>query len=315
MKDNIFSSLVSITKGLHRDKRLDREFQLLLADTKLNPLAANAIFKIDFKRPLNSKKEYYYNLIFNETEKTIVSFIADFPENAPTVENVYTYTILHNKFDKYLKDIASYIDKREITADLSNDDNYIIYYLKVSAIRLYAELQEQYGQFSDKSLFSIPDIAEKYFNDPKYNSDLIKRIEISKKEVPKKTSKLKSKSKTTFGYVKDDTDWLYKILKRLQLSIDLLDTKTDVKDLQNLLLANDFTDYQKKIYLDCKTTEFKYVLKQLQPHFKNLTPTLIEKTGLFYTKLGKPLTAQNIFSKSKAPLKKEIIDNIFKQIQ
>jgi len=315
MKDNIFSSLVSITKGLHRDKRLDREFQLLLADTKLNPLAANAIFKIDFKRPLNSKKEYYYNLIFNETEKTIVSFIADFPENAPTVENVYTYTILHNKFDKYLKDIASYIDKREITADLSNDDNYIIYYLKVSAIRLYAELQEQYGQFSDKSLFSIPDIAEKYFNDPKYNSDLIKRIEISKKEVPKKTSKLKSKSKTTFGYVKDDTDWLYKILKRLQLSIDLLDTKTDVKDLQNLLLAKDFKDYQKKIYLDCKTTEFKYVLKQLQPHFKNLTPTLIEKTGLFYTKLGKPLTAQNIFSKSKAPLKKEIIDNIFKQIQ
>lgn len=315
MKDNIFSSLVSITKGLHRDKRSDREFQLLLSDFNLNPIAANAVFKIDFKRPLNSKKEYYQKIIFNETEKTIVSFIADFPENAPTAENVYTYTILHNKFDKYLKDIASYINKRELTSDLSNDDNYIIYYLKVSAIRLYAEFQEQYGQFSDRSLFSIPDIAEKYFNDTKFNADLIKKIEISKKEVPKKTSKLKSKSKTTFGYLKDDTDWLYRILKRLQLSIDLLDTKTDVKDLQNLLLAKDFKDYQKKIYLDCKTTEFKYVVKQLQPHFKNLTPTLIEKTGLFYTKLGKPLTAQNIFSKSKATLKKEIIDNIFKQIQ
>lgn len=315
MKDNIFSSLVSITKGLHRNKRSEREFQLLLSDIKLYPLAANSVFKVNFKNPLNSKKEYYYKLIFNETEKTIVSFIADFPENTQTAENIYTYTILHNKFDKYLKDIASYIDKREITADLSNDNDYIINYLKVSAIQLYAELQEQYGQFSNKSLLIIPEIAEKYFNDTKFNADLIKKIEISKKEVLKKPSKSKIKSKTTFGYLKDDTDWLYRILKRLQLSIDLLDTKNDVNDLYNLLLAKDFRDSKNEIYLDCKTTEFKYVVKQLQPHFKNLTPTLIEKTGLFYTKLGKPLTAQNIFSKSKAPLKKEIIDNIFKQIQ
>ena len=112
-----------------------------------------------------------------------------------------------------------------------------------------------------------------------------------------------------------DFDWLFRILNRLQLSIDLLDTKTEVKDLQDLLITKDFKDFETKIYLDCKTTEFKYVVKQLQPHFKNLTPTLIESTGLFYTKSGKPLTAHNLYTKGKAPLKKEIIDNIFKQIQ
>ena len=49
MKNNIFSSLVSITKGLHRDNRSEREFQLLLSEIKLYPLATNAVFKIHFK--------------------------------------------------------------------------------------------------------------------------------------------------------------------------------------------------------------------------------------------------------------------------
>ena len=200
-------------------------------------------------------------------------------------------------------------------ADLGNDADYIINYLKASAIRLYIELQEQYGQFSDTGLFSIQEIAEKYFNDTDFDTSVFVKLEADKKEVVKKPSKPKNKPKTSFGYLKDDSEWLSKILSRLQLSIDLLDAKTDVKDLHNLLVAKDFKGFQKKIYIDCKTTEFKYVIKRLQPHFKNMTPTLIESTGLFYTKLGKPLTAQNLYTKSKAPLKKEIIDNIFKQIQ
>ena len=311
----MFSSLVSITKGLHREKRPEKEFQLLLSNLKGATKADNAVFKVNFKRPLNSKKEYYQKCIFNETENNIASFIADFPENATIAENQYSYTILINKFDKYLNDISTYINTRSISTDLSNDDDYIINYLKTSAMRLYAELQEQYGQFSETSLFTIPEIAEKYFNDTKFNIDLIKKIETSKKAVIKKPSKTISKPKTSFGYIKQDPDWLFKLLSRLQLSIDLLDVKTDVKDLQSLLLSKDFSDLKKEIYLDCKTTEFKYVVKQLQPHFKNLTPTLIESTGLFYTKSGKPLTAHNLYTKGKAPLKKEIIDNIFKQIQ
>ncbi len=180
---------------------------------------------------------------------------------------------------------------------------------------MYAELQEQYGQYSESNLYTIPEIAEKYFNDSNFDTTMFEKVDIPKNVVVKKNSKPKSKPKTSFGYLKQETEWLFKILNRLQLSIDLLDSKTDVKDLQNLFLAKDFNDYQKKIYLDCKTTEFKYVVKRLQPNFKNLTPTLIENTGLFYTKLGKPLTAQNLYTKSKSPLKKEIIDNIFKQIQ
>lgn len=315
MKGSIFSNLVSITNGLHRDNRSEKDFQYQLSILKSNPKTTNAVFKVNFKRPLNSKKEYYFKLISNDTEKELAALKSQFPTDAGEPENKYIYTTQFNKFNKYLKDIDKYIIKQSISNDLGNDTDYIINYLKVSAIRLYIELQEQYGQFSDTGLFSIQEIAEKYFNDTDFDTSVFVKLETDKKEVVKKSSKLKSKPKTSFGYLKDDSEWLSKILSRLQLSIDLLDAKTDVKDLHNLLVAKDFKGFQKKIYLDCKTTEFKYVVKRLQPHFKNMTPTLIESTGLFYTKLGKPLTAQNLYTKSKAPLKKEIIDNIFKQIQ
>lgn len=315
MKGNVFSNMVSITNGLHRDNRSDREFDFLNSELNELPKANNAVFKVNFKRPLNSKKEYYFKLISNDTETELTGLKSEFPTDAGEPESKYNYTVQFNKFNKYLKDIASYIKKHSISNDLGNDTGYIINYLKASAIRLYAELQEQYGQFSNSSLFSIQEIAEKYFNDTDFDTSVFVKLEVDKKEVVNKPSKQKSKPKTSFGYLKEDSDWLYRILNKLQFSIDLLDTKTKVKEFQSLLLAKDFKDFQHKIYLDCKTTEFKYVIKRLQPYFKNLSPALIESTGLFYTKLGKPLTAQNLYSKSKSPLKKETIDNIFKQIQ
>lgn len=316
MKNNIFSSLVSITKGLHRDNRSEREFQLLLSEIKLYPLAANAVFKIHFKRPLNSKKEYYQKSIFNETEKTIVSFIADFPENATTAENNYSYTILHNKFDKYLNDIASYITKRDITADLSDDVDYIINYLKVSVIRLYAELQEQYGQFSETPLFTIPDIAEKYFNDTKFDTDLIKKIETSKKEVIKKPLKHKSKPKTSFVFKGKDKSNLLKVLEQLQIKIDLLENRTTTKQLLEILTTDDFTSLNFNIYFEANTTAIRHIFDKLKPQFKNLKLSEIERSNKFYTKNDFELTAQNLSSSKQYTFKeKETIDNIFKQMQ
>lgn len=316
MKNNIFSSLVSITKGLHRDNRSEREFQLLLSEIKLYPLATNAVFKIHFKRPLNSKKEYYQKSIFNETEKTIVSFISDFPENATTSENNYSYTILHNKFDKYLNDIASYISKREITVNLSEDIDYIINYLKVSVIRLYAELQEQYGQYSEHDLFTIPEIAEKYFNDSEFDAAMIEKINAPKKEVVQKPLKPARKPNTSFGFKNRDTSGLFKVIQDLQLKIDLLQNNTKVEDLHKLLISKDFTEHNFEIHLQCETTQFIYILYELKRYFVNLNPTSIHNFGRFKTKTGETLRRGNIYkNKIEYPKQKEEIDKIIQQLQ
>ncbi|AIM61990.1 hypothetical protein IX49_16220 [Cellulophaga lytica] len=315
MKGSIFSSLVSITNGLHRDNRQEKDFKYLLSDFKLNQKANNAVFKVNFKKHLNAKKEYYQKLIINETENTVASFVKEFPKNATTPENKYSYTILLNKFDKYLNDIATYINKRGITTDLNNDDNYIINYLKVSVIRLYAELQEQYGQFSENTKFSISEIAEKYFNDETFDISLIEK-NTTKKVATKTTSKHKSKPKTSFTFKGKDKSNLLKVLEQLQIKIDLLENRTTTKQLLEILTTDDFTSLDFNIYFEANTTAIRYIFDKLKPQFKNLKLSEIERSNKFYTKNDFELTAQNLSSSKQYTFKeKETIDNIFKQMQ
>lgn len=316
MIKDIFSRLTSITSGLHKDKRPDNEFQLLLSEIKKHQKASNAIFEIKFKRPLNYKKEYYRNLIYNEVEKTISTFREEFPNNATLHENSYTYTFLINKYDKYLQDIAKYIIQKEITTNLKEDINYIINYLKVSLIRLYTELQEQYGHFSDNHLYTISEIAEKYFNDISFDNSLIEKIQEPQQVVIQKTSKPKRKLKTSFGFKDRDHSKLLSVLKNLQFRVDLLQNRTTVEELHKLLTANDFTQINIQIHLQCETTQFSYIVSKLKPYFNGLTPTSIEFSDSFKTKTGTTLKANNLYkNKVHNPKEKEEIDNIINQLQ
>lgn len=316
MKGNVFASLVSITNGLHRDNRSEREFDILNSELKETPKANNEVFKVNFKRPLNSKKEYYFKLISNDTETELAALKFQFSKDATEPENKYNYTVQFNKYDKYLKDIANYIKKQSISNDLGNDTDYIINYLKVSAIHLYAELQEQYGQFSNTTLFSIQEIAEKYFNDTDFDTLVFVKLEADKKVVIKKPSKPKSKPKTSFGYKNKDTSGLLKVLNDFQLRIDILDNRTTGQQLYNLLIAKDFTEGNTEIYLQCETTQFSYIVDVLKPFFTGFNPTSIERSGKFITKTGTQLKANNLHkNKVHNPKGKEDIDKIIQQLQ
>jgi len=316
MKGNVFSNMVSITNGLHRDNRSEREFDILNSELKKLPKANNAVFKVNFKRPLNSKKEYYFKLIYNDTETELAGLKSQFPIDATEPENKYNYTVQFNKFNKYLKDIANYIKKQSISKDLGSDTDYTINYLKVSAIRLYIELQEQYGQFSDTALFSIQEIAEKYFSDTDFDASIFIKLEADKKEVVKKPSKPKSKPKTSFGYKNKDTSGLLKVLNDFQLRVDMLDNRTTVQQLFNLLIAKDFTESNTQIYIQCETTQFSYIVDVLKPFFTGFNPTSIERSGKFITKTGTLLKANNLHkNKVHNPKEKEEIDNIVQQLQ
>ncbi|MEM0518972.1 MULTISPECIES: DUF6617 family protein [Aequorivita] len=317
MSGNIFSSLVSITRGIHRDNKTEHEYTLLLTHIDKVSLASNAAFEIKFKRPLNSKKEYYQQVIRNETEKIIQSFLEEFPSNAIMEENKFAYGIFENKFTKYLQDIAYYIENRQIDDDLRTDDNYIIHYLKISALRLYAELQEQYGQYSTNPAYTIPELAEKYFNDPDFGTDSIcKKEKKSVLTVEKGSSKTIRNTKTSFNFTKTDTSILLKVLQQLQLKIDLLKIETNVEQLYQLLISSDYNQLDYKIYLECETTQFSYIVSQLNPFFTNLKPASIERSNKFITLTGVPLKANNLYkNKVHNTKEKEEIDKIIQQLQ
>lgn len=316
MRKNIFSSVISITNGLHRDNRTEREFQALVLKLKLAPTASNAVFKVNYKKPLNSKKEYYQKLIFNESESILADFPSHFPKNATTPENKFCYATLHNRLDKHAKDISQYIAQKEIPEDLNEDIYYIINYLKVSIIRLYAELQEQYGQFSNLTYYTIPEIAEKYFNDSHFKTDLIQRTDTPREVTVKETSKPQRKSKTSFGFKCRDTAKLLSILNQLQLKIDLLQNKTTIGELHKLLIAEDYTQFDSKIYIECETTQFSYIVSKLKPFFLNFHPTAIERSEKFLSKTGTVFKANNLHkNRIDNPKGKDEIDKIIQQLQ
>ncbi|MCI2228283.1 hypothetical protein MC378_03820 [Polaribacter sp. MSW13] len=321
MIKDIYASLISITKGIHKDTKNERDYKELNNKLKNNiAYKTPPLFTINFsEKDFGDKRKYYKKLIDNETCNKFNKLIDSFPENTIEHEHIFNYQIIFNQFKQNLIDINNYIKKYNYDRDtIQNEDTFIIQYLKANMILLYLELQERFAKYGDENILTIKEIYKYFFNEVLNEYDIIKNYLTTSNRVKSnsntKTTK-KLNKKVSFGYLKEDKNWLLKILKRLQFTIDLLDTSTDVEDLHKLLLTHNFNQIEKKIYLDCKTTEFKYVVNKLKRHFKNLNPTIIEATGLFYTKSGKPLTAQNLYSKNNNPLKKESIDNIFKQIQ
>ena len=138
----------------------------------------------------------------------------------------------------------------------------------------------------------------------------------TKKVATKKTSKAKAKPKTSFGYKSNDTSTLLTILKQVNLKIDLLDNRTTVEQLHQLLLAKDFANTESQIYLQCETTQFSYLVTKLKPFFNGFNPTSIERSGKFVTKTGTLLKANNLHkNKVHNPKEKEEIDKIIQQLQ
>lgn len=314
---NVFSDLVSITRGLHRDNRGEKDYKILINNQKIVDSSPFSRFKLDFKKPLNAKKRFYLNLINNQLENEITSFNKNFSKNLTEPENAFKYKTYFNKYDKYLKDINNYITKHNISNNYLNDDSYIIHYLKVSALRLYVELQEGFGNYSDEPYFDIKELAEKYFFDTEFDKLLIlKIVEDKPKPENKKKRKLKKVINYSFGFKNRDTAKLKQVITQLQLKVDLLQINTSGEELVSLLLAEDYRHQKAKIYIQCETTQFSYIVSCLKPFFNNLNPTSIERSEKFISKTGTPIKASNLYKNKVFNTKqKEDIDKIIEYLK
>lgn len=324
MTNSIYTSLISITKGLHRDNRNERDFRYLNSKINENSNSShkvNPLYIINFPvRAIGDKRKYFKTIIDKETINKFNYLIEQFPDNAIIQENQFSYAQLYADYRKNLISINSYIKNHgHIRDNLNNENTYVIQYLKTNMIWLFLELQERYSEFGNEDILSIEEVYNYYFNeyldiyDIKRNLspsiDPLKKNKLSIKKVPTK--------KVSFGYKYRDAKELLNVITLLQLKIDLLDeSRTSVEDFVNLLIAKNYTTTKYKIYLFCETTQFRYIIDTFKPHFTNFTPTAVETSKAFFTKNNIQLKASNLYkNKAYEPKAKADIDSIIDKLK
>lgn len=326
MITDIFASLISITKGLHRDNRTERDFKELNNKLKTDiQYKAAPLFTIEFpEKPFGAKRKYFKSLIDVEATSKYNKLIEEFTDTNIEAICVFNYQVFYSQYRQFLIDVKKYIDNHNFRREsLKEENTYIIQYLKANMIWLYMELQERFSNYGSEDEMTIEEIHSHYFEEDLQVYDVIKVTSKTKEQKfdsinAKKTSiKRKPTKKVSFGYKHKDKEKLKTALKALVLKVDLLDeNRTSIDDLYSLMTASNFEDIKSEIYLSCETTQFRYIIDAFKPHFTSFTPTLIEQTNLFYTKNNVPLTKTNLYkNKVFEPKAKADIDNIINQLQ
>lgn len=150
----------------------------------------------------------------------------------------------------------------------------------------------------------------------KYLEKYLNTHTIRRKNNTKNTSIDDNHTELSFG-LKPTAKPLIKLIKQICFDFDLLkENLTTPEDLTKVLSAKKLNECKKEIHFDCQTRQLSYIIDKLRPYFKNLTPATVEKSGLFFTKKGAPLKAQNLYSnRTDKPQGKAKIDNIFQHFQ
>ena len=192
MINDIYASLISITEGIHKDKRNERDYKDLNNKLK-NSIAYKTppLFTISFaEKDFGAKRKYYKKLIDNETCNKFNDLIDSFPENAIEHEHIFNYQKIFDQYKHHLRNVDNYIKKYNFhRKNIQEENTFVIQYLKTNMIWLYLELQERFAEYGEEDRFTVEEIYKYYFN------EIIKEIEIipntkteaiisPKKEVP-----------------------------------------------------------------------------------------------------------------------------------
>jgi hypothetical protein len=117
----------------------------------------------------------------------------------------------------------------------------------------------------------------------------------------------------SFGYNLNNIQSLEKIYLELNRHVDFLDCdRTTKDDFIAVFNSSNLAKVNSKIYINCETAQFRYILDKMNLWFTDLSFAKIERSKLFYTKNNTLLTANNLSrSKINNPKQQETIDSIF----
>ena len=175
MINDIYASLISITEGIHKDTRNERDYKEL--NNKFQKSIAYKtppLFTISFaEKDFGAKRKYYKKLIDIETCNKFNELIDSFPENAIEHEHIFNYQKIFNQYKQHLQNVDNYIKKYNFHRENIQEENtFVIQYLKTNMIWLFLELQERFAEYGEEDRFTVEEIYKYYFN------EIIKEIEI-----------------------------------------------------------------------------------------------------------------------------------------
>lgn len=323
--DGYFKELKSILGNkneLVNDNPLDRYFAQPKKGIDAHINQPLVVLTEETLEPTSQTEWFYFSLIHNESTRTINNIFQAVCRDIGEVDRVYIVNRYKTSFIDLLKNIHT------VSADVAEDDALsirVLSVLKHNAIRLLTELQLLF----DKYINSIPSnkhqIYKEYLKQNPPEGEYYKEATelrqlkqlVSEAKTGIKLQPASNPNAISFGF-NGDTAKLKSVLNRLELSVELVKDETTSDYLFEVLTTEDIDLNGPKIFLGVNTNEFRYILDQIKPKFKNLKLSVIEKVDLFRSKDNPQnnLKARTLSSSKPAfdTANKATIDNILKEL-
>jgi len=325
-EEQFFKELYKLLE-LHPRILAGEPFKIEFPENKPGPIIIdlyaeeNEIFEelidINIQPSFDYKTEYYYefivsvgNQIIKDIGKAVMGADSFDKGKEEVIFLLSKANYLINKTQLFIKKIgysehesinnnsASLIKEKEI-------NDYVLNALKTALIRIVIEIQQ-----------SFPLMVEAFFVDSRLKSESYQKLVKTFSKLEGISFKNEGSIKS-FGFKFTKAEKLLELIKQLCLKFDLLNTSlTSPQQFVTLLTSSDWSLNSNPIHFNCETAQVRYIIKKMKDLFSNLTYTNIEKTGLFVSKFGNAIKAQNLYSsKLLHPKGEKEIDDIFTQFQ
>ena len=308
------------------EAELVQQLQILLADysdlskwltkqnTKGTSTLKNHCYAIDFPAYSDAVSKFYNAVISLETLRVYNAFNTKMQKYSKKVDIVYHTTIALKNIKALTVNTVKEIKERgfeEAPTEQSSLPHFVLQLLRQHLTILFFDIQEL-SKASIDSPTSIEDFYLLDLNLPKAQISELQKVEIETEKAEKPTTK----EKLSFGFKGTEVK-LKSTITSLVNQVELLNEQKCTADhLVTILTSKALTTKMHKVYFGCETVQLRYIIDKLSASFNNLTPSALEKSGLFYTKTNKPLKAQNLYSnKIDNPKNQPTIDNIINQMK
>lgn len=184
----------------------DIKFKELLLSLPKEHFSFQPAYEVDFPKPLNAMRKYYFALIENEAIRYLntINNIFSIPDS-DAEKKFWIHNTLTKKLAQKLKETSKIITDNKFYFDLLQplakqkisdartlDEAYILQYLKHTLIRLYIEIQETHEAYLSEDAITEEELHETFFTEPEpYKSLLVEAVKIN---LPKPASQFVAKA-------------------------------------------------------------------------------------------------------------------------